>query len=139
MKRVFEIGEIRKWTRIVALQDTAIFPNGPVHPVYATFALARDAEYACRQFVLETQEDHEEGIGTFVSVEHLAAALPGAHIEFTARVEEMQGNTLVCNWEAHEQGRLIARGRQIQKILTRDRLQSLFESLPHGSDLHGVG
>lgn len=139
MKKLFQPGDTRHWRHIVSINDTATFANGLVHPVYATFALARDAEFACRQFVLEAREDHEEGIGTYVSVEHLAGALPGAPIDFTATVEEMRGNTLVCSWEAHEQERIIARGRQIQKILTRDRLQSIFESLPRGSDLHGVG
>jgi len=139
MKKLFQPGDIRHWMHVVSHEDTATFESGPVHPVYATFALARDAEFACRQFVLEMREEHEEGIGTFVSVEHIAGARPGARIDFTAMVETIQGNTLVCTWEAHECGRIIAKGRQIQKVLTRDRLQSIFESLPDGSDLHGVG
>ena len=139
MKRQFQPGDTRQWRHVVTLADTATFANGLVHPVYATFALARDAEFACRQFVLEAREDHEEGIGTYVSVEHLSGALPGALIDFTAKVEEMNGNTLVCTWQAYERDRLIAQGKQIQKILSRDRLQSIFESLPGGTDLHGIG
>jgi predicted thioesterase len=139
MKKRFQPGETRHWKHIVSPDDTAAFADGPVHPVYATFALARDAEFACRQFVLEAREEHEEGIGTYVSVEHLSGALPGARIDFTATVEEMNGNTLVCKWEAYDRERIIAKGKQIQKILSRDRLQSIFESLSRGSDLHGVG
>ena len=129
MRRLFSQGEERKWAHTVTLADTATFENGPVHPVYATFAMARDAEFACRQFVLELREDHEEGIGTFVSVEHCSPALPGARVVFTARVEEMQGHTLVCSWEAHEQDRPLAKGKQIQKILSRERLKKMFDDL----------
>jgi len=139
MKKLFQPGDKRHWMHIVSPDDTASFANGPVHPVYATFALARDAEFACRQVVLEAREEHEEGIGNYVSVEHLSGALPGARIDFTATVEEINGNTLVCSWEAYDRERIIAKGKQIQKILSRDRLQSIFESLPRASDLHGIG
>ena len=61
--------------------------------------------------------------------EHCSPALPGARVVFTARVEEMQGHTLVCSWEAHEQDRLLAKGKQIQKILSRERLKKMFDDL----------
>ena len=45
-----------------------------VHPFYSTFALGRDVEWACRQFVLEMKEEDEEGIGTFLNITHKSPA-----------------------------------------------------------------
>ncbi len=46
--------------------DLAQFNGELVHPFYSTFALGRDAEWTCRQFVLNMKEEDEEGIGTFL-------------------------------------------------------------------------
>lgn len=100
-----------------------------VHPVYATFALARDAEWACRLFVLDMKEADEEGIGTFVTVQHQSPALLGQTVTFVATITELKGNSIVCTYTAHVGSRLVATGEQGQKILKRDRLQQLFGSL----------
>jgi fluoroacetyl-CoA thioesterase len=52
MKKIFKTGDIKEYTHIVVKEDVAAFETGLVHPVYSTFALARDAEWTCRQFVL---------------------------------------------------------------------------------------
>ena len=58
----------------------AAFGGEVVHEVYATFALARDAEWTTRQFVLDMRDDDEEGIGTFLSIEHKSPALWGRRL-----------------------------------------------------------
>jgi predicted thioesterase len=68
----------------VSHADTANLDSGQVHPVYATFALGRDAEWCCRLFVLEMKEEDEEGIGTFLSIEHRSPALENSQVVFTA-------------------------------------------------------
>ena len=55
---------------VVGPEDTASFGGVEVHPVCSTFAMAREAEWACRQFVLKLREDHEEGIGNGLTIEH---------------------------------------------------------------------
>jgi predicted thioesterase len=97
--------------------------------VYATFAVARDAEWVCRLFVLEMKEADEEGIGTFVTVNHHSPALVGSQVQFTATVESLQGNELICQWEAKVGERLLASGRQGQKILKKTKLDELFAAL----------
>ena len=126
MKNIFKPGDQKYFSRVVRAEDCAAFENGAVHPVYSTFALARDAEWCCRLFVLDMKEEDEEGIGTMVSVEHLAPAKQGSTVDFTATVLSLQGHEIICSYEARIGDRVIATGRQGQKILTKEKLERLF-------------
>ena len=75
MKPVHNIGDTAQFRRVVQDTDAATFEGVNVHPVMATFSITRDAEWAGRIFVLAMKEEHEEGIGTFVHVEHLSPLL----------------------------------------------------------------
>ena len=63
-------------------QDVAAFHDQVVHPVCSTFSLAREAEWTTRQFVLDMRDDDEEGVGTFLNIEHKAPAFIGEEILF---------------------------------------------------------
>lgn len=121
----FNPGDVQEFERLVTEAHLAEFEAGQVHPVYSTFALARDAEWVCRLFVLAMKEDHEEGIGTYVSVEHLAPARIGSTVLFKATLLTVQGNRVRCRYEAFEGGRLIARGEQEQRILTKSKVEAM--------------
>jgi predicted thioesterase len=125
----FNIGDSKIYLKQVTDADVAAFEGSVIHPVYATFALARDAEWACRLFVLDMKEADEEGIGTFVTVQHHSPALTGQTVTFEATIKELKGNSIVCTYTAKVGGRLIASGEQGQKILKKERLQQLFSSL----------
>lgn len=125
----FKPGDQKVFARQVQLEDTAAFEAGEVHPVYATFALGRDAEWACRLFVLDMKEDDEEGIGTFLHIDHASPALVGSEVIFTATLDAVEGNSVICSFEAKVGERLIAKGRTGQKILKRTKLDSLFGQL----------
>ncbi len=111
-----------------APDDVAAFHGEVVHPVCATFALARDIEWTTRQFVLDMREDHEEGIGTFLSIDHKSPAFVGETIVFEAWIDQLNGNELICFYEAHVDDRLIALGKTGQKILKRETLDRLFKT-----------
>jgi predicted thioesterase len=127
MKKKFAPGDTRTVRRVVDREDIAAFDGSVVHEVYSTFAIARDMEWSSRQFVLEMREDHEEGVGTFVHVEHHAPAFVGNEVSITATVESLRGNELVCTIEVTGPAGRIASGRTGQKILTRDRLSALMK------------
>lgn len=129
MKNVFKLGDIKQFKKKVFPSDIAQFNAGIVHPVYATFALTRDAEWCGRLFVLEMKENDEEGIGTFVHVMHHSPAFVGEDIEFTATINELNKNELVCNFEAKVDKRLIATGKTGQKIIKKEKLDLLFRSI----------
>ena len=125
----FKPGDKKQYERVVTKDDAPTFETGVVHPVYSTFALARDAEWACRLFVLEMKEGDEEGIGTFVNIDHISPALENSRIELEATVKSIEGNEIICTFEAKVGERLIAKGETGQKILKKDRLKELFEGL----------
>ncbi len=125
----FQVGSTKIFTKLVETADTAVFESGEVHPVYATFALGRDAEWACRLFVLEMKEEDEEGIGTFLKIEHASPALIGSTIVFEATLQSAVGNSVICSFTAKVGDRLIAFGETGQKILRKEKLNAIFGSL----------
>jgi predicted thioesterase len=136
LKDIFSPGDKKVFHKTVLVEDTAVFEAGEVHPVYATFALARDAEWSSRLFVLEMKEAGEEGIGTFIHVDHKSPALVGEKVAFEAVFKEWNGNEFVCTFTAKAGERLIAEGSTGQKILKREKLDRVFENL---SAAKGVG
>lgn len=109
--------------------DVATFESGTVHEVYGTFALTRDAEWCSRQFVLEAKEESEEGIGTFVNVRHVSPAFVGDTVFFEAVIDELKGNEINCSFSAKVNGRLIATGRTGQKILLKEKIETMFQKI----------
>lgn len=110
-------------------QDFATFNTGVVHKVCSTFALSREMEWASRLFVLEMTEDNEEGVGTFLEIEHQSPAFLNDRVEITASVESIIGNELICRIEVKVGDRKVARGRTGQKIFTKEKINQIFTSL----------
>ncbi|MDB5282745.1 MAG: hypothetical protein JWO06_1820 [Bacteroidota bacterium] len=129
VKNLFSIGDKKTFERKVRPEDTATFESGTVHPVFATFALTRDAEWCSRLFVLEMKEADEEGIGTFVEVKHFSPAFVGDTVLFDAEIDELNKNNVNCFFTAKVGERLIAEGRTGQKILTKIKIEQLFNEL----------
>lgn len=125
MQHPFQTGDQQRFTRVVREEDCAAFDNDMVHPVYSTFALARDAEWCCRLFVLEMKESDEEGIGTMIRVQHHAPAKLGSSVDFTATITSLQGHEIICSYEARIGQQLIASGETGQKILKKEKLKRL--------------
>ncbi len=138
MKNPFSIGDTREYhTRVTEAKLARFEGEGLVHPVYGTFALAQDAEWVCRLFVLEMKEAGEEGVGSYVSVRHLAPAPLGTAVRLVARLERVEGNAVWCSWQCWAGERLIAEGEQEQRILDHARFAALIDRLkprPEGGD-----
>ena len=128
MNQKFQSGDQRSFHKTISKDDIAQFDNGTVHEVYSTFAIARDAEWSGRLFVLEMKEEGEEGIGTFIHVNHLAPAFPGQEIRFDATFEEItEKGEIITSFRVLQGERLIAEGRQGQRILLRTKIEQIFE------------
>jgi predicted thioesterase len=125
----FVIGDKLHYTKRVSETETATFDSGQVHPVYATFALGRDAEWACRQFVLQMKEADEEGIGTFLTVQHQSPALIGEEVNFEAVLKAVNGHEVICSYTVRVGDRIIATGETGQKILKKEKLEAMFQRL----------
>lgn len=124
----FDIGDKKSFEKQVLSNDIAQFESGVVHQVYSTFALGRDAEWTCRQFVLEMKQDDEEGIGTFLTIQHESPALIGSTVSFEAELISVDKNEVVCEYQAKVGDRLVAYGRQGQKIVKKEKLDMIFKT-----------
>lgn len=129
MKNIFKPGDVKIHRVKVEKADVAAFGGEEVHPVCSTFALAREMEWSSRLFVLEMKEEEEEGIGTRLSVEHRSPALPGEELLIKARLEALEGNHVACSISVYAGERLVATGISGQKILKKERLNRIFNSL----------
>ncbi|MGB1038707.1 MAG: thioesterase family protein [Bacteroidia bacterium] len=125
MKQLFRHGDTKEFYKTVGKKDAATFNGVMVHPYYSTYAVARDAEWTSRQFVLDMKEYDEEGIGTYVNVEHKSPAPIGAEVRFIATIKSVHNNEVHCTITARVGNRLIANIETGQKILDADELESL--------------
>lgn len=119
---MFKTGDTRVYTKRVTEADFACFEDGLVHAVCATFSLAQAVEWAGRLFVLEMKEDDEEGIGTFITINHRAAAFEGEEIVITATLQRIEGKDVICSFRVLVGDRLVADGTTGQKILKKEKL-----------------
>ena len=129
MKDLFKVGDNKSYKSIVTEADIASFHGKVVHPVCSTFALAREMEYSSRLFVIDMKEENEEGIGTFVTVEHKGPAFVGEELEVIATVKELKGNEIICKIKVMANDRLVALGETGQKVLLKRKLDQYFAQL----------
>ena len=129
VKNPFQPGSVKIYETQVTQDKLATFESGTVHPVYSTFALGKDAEWACRLFVLEMKEEGEEGIGTYLSISHLFPAPLHSKVRIEATLMEVKGNKVICTYQAFANGRLIAEGDQVQKIIIQKRFMNLIDEI----------
>jgi predicted thioesterase len=120
------VGESASLDVVVTPESTVHFDElGPVHPVYATYSMAKHFEEAGRKLLLRYLEPGEAGIGRSVSVEHLGPAWVGDAVRVTARCVEVQGNRLTCACTARDQDdRELGRGTTVQVVLPDEVLQA---------------
>ena len=103
---------------------------GKIHPVYATYWIARHMEEAGRKVIVPFLEEADEGLGIAVAVRHLASALPGMRLEVVAKHVATEGRKIVCDCTAiSELGDLIATGSTEQVVLTASKVQTGFDDL----------
>lgn len=129
--RVIPAGFTQTLTVLVTPEMTVQFHElGDVHPVYATYWLARHFEEAGRKIILPFLEPGEGGIGTEVEVTHTASALPGMQVTVTATLERQEGRRvhvrLTC---VSELGDAVGHGRTTQVILPQSRIDANFADL----------
>ena len=90
---------------------------GRVHPVYATYTMAKHFEEAGRKLLLRHLEPGEAGIGRSVSVEHLAPSWVGDRLRVTARCVEVRDGRLTCECRATDSyGRALGHGTTVQLV-----------------------
>ena len=132
MKNIFKPGDVKNHRFVVKEADVAAFGVELVHNVCSTFTLAREMEFTSRLFIQEVKEEDEEGIGSGITIEHQAPALPGEELVIESKLEEIRGNTLFCSVEVRVGNRLVASGTTEQKVLKKSKIIEIFENLRKG-------
>ena len=103
---------------------------GKLHNVYATYWLTKHMELVSRKIILPFLEPHEEGVGSEVSVRHLASALPGMEVRLTAAYLRTEEGRIYARCEAFsELGDKVGEGTTTQVVMTRARLEEGFKRL----------
>ena len=106
------------------------FDGELVHPCYSTWSLVHHMEIAARKVLVDFLEPHEEGIGSHVSVDHLAPCSLGKLVRVRAELVEVSKEhhpRVVCAVEAYDGDRLLGRGRQVQVVMNKRKLAKLIE------------
>ncbi|WP_407542696.1 thioesterase family protein (plasmid) [Deinococcus radiomollis] len=129
--RPVQIGEQAVLEVLVTPEMTVRFGElGDLHPVYATYELAKHFEEVGRKLLLPHLETGEDGLGTALSVRHLRSALPGMRVTLTATVLSMEGRRLTVDIGAvSELGDVVATGSTEQYVGHTQRVQAGFEEL----------
>ncbi|WP_409291171.1 thioesterase family protein [Peribacillus sp. SCS-37] len=125
MRSGLALGKTASIDITVTREMFAQFEEELVHPVYSTVSMVYHMEWASRLIILPFLEDHEEGMGSAVSVRHLAPCAEGAAVRVTAAVSGLRGNQVVTRVKAENEGRTIGIGKITQTILTRERIAGM--------------
>ena len=121
MKALFKQGDLKTHSMMVKIEDVAEFNGTEIHPVCATFTLAREIEYASRLFVIDMLEEGEEGIGTFLEIKHISPALVGEQLDLKASWEMQKGEDIFCEVEVKCGARIVSKAKTQQKIVNKVR------------------
>ena len=132
MKPSLKIGNTAEVTTIVTEDMCPAFDGIVVHRVYSTWSMAHHMELAARKVLKDHLDDEEEGIGSHLSIDHLAPAPLGSTVRVVAEAVELSGHTLICDITAYHvrtdgTQRTIGRGRQVQRVLPKTKLAALIK------------
>lgn len=105
-----------------------------VHHVYSTWSMAHHMELAARKVLAPHLEDHEEGIGGHLSIDHIAPAVVGATIRIVATAISLEGDRLTCEVTAWEGDTLLGRGQQVQRVLPKSVLERIIDRATKRTD-----
>ncbi|MDY7108690.1 MAG: hotdog domain-containing protein [Planctomycetota bacterium] len=130
MKPSLKVGNTAEVAITVTEDMCPAFDGIVVHRVYSTWSMAHHMELAARKVLKDHLEEHEEGIGSHLSIEHLAPVPVGHQVRVVARATEIGRTTLVCDTIAYHvragrDDKVVGTGIQIQRILPRKKLEAL--------------
>jgi len=135
MKPQLQVGNRADIVITVTEDMCPAFDDVLVHRVYSTWSMAHHMEIAARKVLMPHLEEHEEGIGSHLSIDHLAPTPVGHRVRVEAVAVELGRTTLVCEVTAYhvlpEGDKVVGRGRQVQRILPKATLAALIERASH--------
>ncbi|API92648.1 thioesterase [Virgibacillus pantothenticus] len=123
MKAGLHIGKTKILTITVTNEMFAQFDGKVVHPVYSTASMVYHMEWVSRQLLIPYLEDHEEGMGAAVSVQHVAPSGLGSTINLTATVSGVSTKEITTEVYVENARGLIGKGKVKQVVLPKKLIQ----------------
>ncbi len=127
MKPSLQVGNRAEVSVEVTEEMCPAFNGGVVHRLYSTWSMAHHMELAARRVLGPHLEEHEEGIGSHLTIDHLSPTPVGHTVRVVAEAVEVDDSTVVCEVTAFDGDRVVGRGRQVQRVLPKTKLQALIE------------
>jgi predicted thioesterase len=125
MKSTLQAG-VTGTTSLAVDRERTIDFMGEKARVYATPALVRDIEIACRNLLLEHLDPGEDSVGTRVELDHLAATLMGMKVALTLTIAEVKGRAVTFDVSGSDDVEPICRCRHQRFVVdvkkTEERL-----------------
>ena len=94
--------------------------------VYATPRMVSDAEYACRDWLLQHLDEGEDSVGAHVSIDHLAPTPLGMKVTIELSVAEVDRRKVVFRFSVKDPVEECGRGTHVRFVVetakTRERL-----------------
>ena len=127
VKASLKVGNAAEVTAEVTEDMCPAFDGVVVHRLYSTWSMAHHMELAARKVLAPHLEEHEEGIGSHLTIEHIAPTPVGRMVRVVAEATEIGDTTVVCAVTAYDGDRVVGRGRQTQRVLPKKKLAALIE------------
>ena len=127
MESTLKVGNTTTHTFLVTKEMQPRFADVIIHPVCSTWDMAHQFEIVARKSLEPHLSEGEEGIGSFLSIEHRSPAPIGENVHLEAVVTECYVSSLVCTITARIGSRVCASGKQIQRILPSTTIHELIK------------
>ena len=127
MKPGFEPGITKEYIVRVTDAMCPAFDGVVVHRCYSTWSAVHHMEIAARRVLVDFLEDDEEGVGTHISVDHVATCKVGRTVRVRAELTEVDGRRVICKVEAFDGDRLLAEGKQVQVVMDKSKIKQMIE------------
>jgi fluoroacetyl-CoA thioesterase len=127
METSLQVGNTATHTFLVTQEMQPIFEAKIIHPVCSTWDMAHQFEVVARKTLEPHLSKGEQGIGSFLSIEHRSPAPLGEQVHIEAIVTECDPSTLMCSITARIGSRVCATGKQIQRILPSSTINELIK------------
>ncbi|MBD7939532.1 thioesterase [Cytobacillus sp. Sa5YUA1] len=120
MKDGLHMGLSEVMTIEVTKDMFAQFDGEVVHPVYSTASMVYHMEWVSRKILLPFLEDHEEGMGAAVHMQHVAPSGENSKVTLIATVTAVTERTLVTEVTVTNESGLIGKGEVKQAVLPKE-------------------
>jgi predicted thioesterase len=127
MKSSIQVGDTATITFTVISNMQPQFSGETIHSCCSTWDMAHQFEIAARKTLEPHLHDDEQGIGTYLSVDHCSPAPVGKTVVVEAKITELDDTTVNCKLTASIGDAICATGKQIQKVLPCSVIHTLIE------------